>query len=99
MSVANTDKHAAPGERTLSSSESSEAEKKHGAETASAETQASAVTGSWDPYQVWLTRVKQPRELQQAHKRRQERVVAESTDSPDISDTARLRALTAGLPR
>jgi len=97
--VANTDKHAARGERALSSPESSEAEYKDGSEATSAETQASAVTGSWDPYQVWLTRVKQPREQQQARRRRQERVLVEPTGSPDTSDTARLRALTADLPR
>lgn len=49
---------------------------------------------TWDPYQVWLTRVKQPRE--QTVRRRQlgkaEGVVAPATD---ISDTARLRILAA----
>jgi hypothetical protein len=66
---------------------------REGAAEVSAETQAPIVETSWDPYQVWLTRVKQPRE-QSVRTRRQGRVVAEQPSSPDLSETARLRALT-----
>jgi hypothetical protein len=47
----------------------------------------------WDPYQVWLTRVQQPRE-QKARRRSRPKVV-EPTSTTDLSETARLRTLTA----
>lgn len=48
---------------------------------------------SWDPYEVWVTRVKQPRE-ESVRTRRQERPVPEQPTATDLSDTARLRILT-----
>jgi hypothetical protein len=48
---------------------------------------------SWDPYEVWVTRVKQPRE-ESVRTRRQERAAAEQPTATDLSDTARLRILT-----
>ncbi len=56
------------------------------------------VQASWDPYQVWLTRVKQPRE-QSA--RRHFPQAPEPHDVPivtELSETARLRALSVVLP-
>jgi hypothetical protein len=47
----------------------------------------------WDPYQVWLTRVQQPRE--QNARRRSRPTVVEPTSTTDLSETARLRTLSA----
>lgn len=52
------------------------------------------VEASWDPYQVWLTRVKQPRE--QSAQRRLTPDEAPVVD--DLSETARMRALSVALP-
>ncbi len=49
-------------------------------------------TPSWDPYQVWLTRVKEPRDRHSRSHSRDGHLPTSST-SPDISDTARMRAL------
>ena len=84
---------ATQGERGLSSLQKGETEAVNAANGRSAATQAPGVETSWDPYQVWLTRVKQPRE-QSVRTRRQARAVAEQPSSPDLSETARLRALT-----
>ena len=46
----------------------------------------------WDPYEVWLTRVKEPRE-RIARKRSQESRAIEPPAPADLSDTARLRIL------
>ena len=90
----NNNNRAARGESGLSSLEKGDTVRGNGAETVAAESQAPVVEQSWDPYQVWLTRVKQPRE-QSARKRKQPRAVAEqSPAAPDVSDAARLRALT-----
>lgn len=51
-----------------------------------------ATTQSWDPYQVWLTRVKEPRE-RSARTRMLERGAIESAVPADLGDTARLRTL------
>jgi hypothetical protein len=65
---------------------------------------ASAATGSWDPYEVWLNRVKKPREDQAAVAQAitTQTVMAQSAmtptirvpAAPDLSETARVRALT-----
>jgi len=47
----------------------------------------------WDPYQVWLTRVQQPRE--QTARRRPRQTAGDTTSSTDLSETARLRTLSA----
>jgi len=69
---------------------------------------ASAATGSWDPYEVWLNRVKKPREDQAAvaHAITTQTVTAQSATTqtvkapvPDLSETARLRALTLSPSR
>ena len=91
--MVNNNKRATRGEGGSSSLQSGDAVRGDGAEVISAETQAPIVEASWDPYQVWLTRVKQPRE-QSARTRRQARGVAEQPSAPDLSETARLRALT-----
>lgn len=46
----------------------------------------------WDPYEVWLTRVKEPRE-RIARTRNPERRALEPPVIADLSDTARLRIL------
>lgn len=84
---------AARGEGGSSSLQSSDTARRDGMEVVAAETQAPIVDSSWDPYQVWLTRVKQPRE-QSARTRRMARGVADQSPTPDLSETARLRALT-----
>ena len=92
--MVNNHNRAAQGEKDLSSLQSSEAGRGGNMTEVAAETRApAAVEASWDPYQVWLTRVKQPRE-QSVRTRRQARAVAEQPSSPDLSETARLRALT-----
>ena len=91
--MANNNHRATQGESGLSSLQKGDAARRDGAEEISAETQAPIVDTSWDPYQVWLTRVKQPRE-QSARLRRQARAVAEQPPATDLSDTARLRTLT-----
>ena len=91
--MANNDHRATQGESGLSSPQKSDAARRDVAEVTSAESLVPIVDTSWDPYQVWLTRVKQPRE-QSARMRRQARVISEHPSTPDLSDTARLRALT-----
>jgi len=70
---------------------------------------ASAATGSWDPYEVWLNRVKKPREDQAAVAHAAiatQAVTAQSATTqtlkasvPDLSETARLRAQTLSPSR
>ena len=91
--MANNNHRATQGENGLSSLQKGDAARRDGAEEISAETRAPIVEASWDPYQVWLTRVKQPRE-QSARTRRQARGIAEQSSAPDLSETARLRTLT-----
>ena len=91
--MVNDSKRAARGEGGSSSLQSSDAVSRDGVEVVASETQAPVVEASWDPYQVWLTRVKQPRE-QSARTRRRARGVADQPSAPDLSETARLRALT-----
>jgi hypothetical protein len=64
---------------------------------------ASAATGSWDPYEVWLNRVKKPREDQAAVALAvtTQTVMAQSAmtqtikvPAEELSETARVRALT-----
>jgi hypothetical protein len=56
-----------------------------------------AATGSWDPYEVWLNRVKKPRDG--VHSAPATTVVASATTTttikvaPDLSETQRLRTL------
>ena len=97
-SLVNNKNRAAQGEGGSSSPQSGDAARRESAGIVSAETQAPIVDTSWDPYQVWLTRVKQPRE-QSARKRRQPKATVEQPAPTDISDTARLRALTATTSR
>lgn len=63
----------------------------------------SAASGSWDPYEVWLNRVKKPREGQTAamHSVTAQSIAPQSpttqsikVSGPDLSETARMRALT-----
>ena len=63
----------------------------------------SAASGSWDPYEVWLNRVKKPREGQAAAMRSVtvQSITPQSpttqsikVSGPDLSETARMRALT-----
>ena len=91
--MANNNHRATQGESGLSSLQTGDTASRDGAEVISAETLAPIVDTSWDPYQVWLTRVEQPRE-QSARLRRQARTVAAQPSSPDLTDTARLRTLT-----
>lgn len=93
MSLINNKSRAARGEGGLSSLQSNDAAHSD-AEVVSAETQAPIVDTSWDPYQVWLTRVKQPRE-QSVRTRRLARAGAEQPAATDLSETARLRTLRA----
>jgi len=90
--LANNNRRAEQGEKS-SSLQSSDAARRDGADVVSAETQVPIVDTSWDPYQVWLTRVKQPRELS-ARKRRQASAVPVQAPVVDLSETARLRTLT-----
>jgi len=90
--LANNNRRAAQGEKS-SSLLSSDAAGRDGADVVSAETQVPIVDTSWDPYQVWLTRVKQPRELS-ARTRRQANAVPGQASAPNLSETARLRTLT-----
>jgi hypothetical protein len=58
---------------------------------------SAAQAAAWDPYEVWLTRVKQPRD-------RRARSLVKPRATPassavDTSDTARLRALAPIVPR
>lgn len=83
---------AALGESGASTFQSNDAASTDGADVVAAEAQAPIVDTSWDPYQVWLTRVKQPRDLSA---RRQARpVIAQPAKATDLSETARLRTLT-----
>ena len=93
MSLINNNKRAARGEGGSSSLQSGDAARRDSVDVVSAETQAPIVEASWDPYQVWLTRVKQPRD-KSARVRRQGRVATEPPPPADLSETARLRALT-----
>ena len=93
MSLVNNKSRAARGEGGSSSLQSGDAARPDGMEAVSSGTRAPIVDTSWDPYQVWLTRVKQPRE-QSARARRQARDVADQPSAPDLSETARLRTLT-----
>jgi hypothetical protein len=92
MSLSKKSDHAFNGERGLSSLRSTDAERTDSAAVDAAESSAPVVEASWDPYQVWLTRVKQPRE-HSARLRKRERQVDHAPVSADTSDTARLRAL------
>jgi len=92
MSLSKKSDHAFNGERGPSSLRSTAVERTDSAAVHAAEGSAPVVADSWDPYQVWLTRVKQPRE-HSARLRKQERPADRSPVSPDTSDTARLRAL------
>ena len=91
--MVNNNKRAARGEGGSSSLQSSDAARRDGVDLVAEATTAPIVESSWDPYEVWLTRVKQPRE-QSARKQRQERVVAEQPSAPELTETARLRTLT-----
>jgi len=68
----------------------------------------SAASGSWDPYEVWLSRVKKPREGQAAALRAvtTDSIIPQSpatqavkVSSPELSETARVRALTLSPSR
>jgi len=89
--------HAARGEGDLSSLQTSEAGTGKTGELAAEACAPADVAASWDPYQVWLTRVKQPRE--QSARRQSRPVAVESATTTDLSETARLRALSSALPR
>lgn len=92
MTVQTKPDGAALGESKASTRQSGDATRTDGAAVVAAETQPPIVDTSWDPYQVWLTRVKQPRELSA---RRQSRpAIAQPVKATDLSETARLRTLT-----
>jgi len=93
MSLGKKSDHAFNGERGASSLRSTAAERTDSAAVHAAESSAPIVAASWDPYQVWLTRVKQPREHSARMRKQERQVVDHSPVSADISDTARLRAL------
>ena len=61
-----------------------------------AECRTDVPKGAWDPYEVWLTRVKQPRDRRALRK---SCIATPPSSSADTSDTARLRALSPVLPR
>lgn len=89
---------AARGEGASSSLRKNATPARTDADTVAAQSTAPVVEPCWDPYEVWLTRVKQPRE----QSRRQQQRPAPGDDRPattDLSDTARLRALSVALPR
>lgn len=67
------------------------------AEVHAAENPAPVVDTTWDPYQVWLTRVKQPRD-QTARLRVLQRSTTEMPASADLSETSRLRVLSPARP-
>jgi len=92
MSLRKKSDHAFNGERGASSLRSTAAERTDSAAVHAAESSAPVVAATWDPYQVWLTRVKQPRE-HSARMRKQERQAEQTPVSTDTSDTARLRVL------
>lgn len=94
----NNNDRAARGEGDLSPLQSSEAGCRGKAGELSMEKRVPAdVATPWDPYQVWLTRVKQPREQME---RRQSRPVAvESVKPTSPKETTTLRALFHVLDR
>ena len=53
----------------------------------------SAVSGSWDPYEVWLNRVKKPRDGVASAAMAAAVVVPPMKVAADLSETARLRTL------
>lgn len=53
-----------------------------------------SATVNWDPYDVWLNRVKKPRDDQNATT-----IKAFRLDESQLTDTARLRILASSLPR
>ena len=67
------------------------------ADVHAAENPAPVVDTTWDPYQVWLTRVKQPRD-QTARLRVLQRSTTEMPTSADSGETARLRVLSPARP-
>lgn len=84
-------------EDALSSLPSAVARAGEGAEKVAAGAPVAVVQASWDPYQVWLTRVKQPRE-QSAQRRLPPAAPVDAPIVTDLSETARLRTLSAALP-
>ena len=44
---------------------------------------ASAAAGSWDPYDVWLTRVKKPRDRTLLVRKQEQRPDAQAADEPE----------------
>jgi len=96
--LANNYNRAARGERRLSSLQSGDAG--HGGKMSerSADTRASDdAAASWDPYQVWLTRVKQPRE--QSERTQSRSVAVESAKASSRNETTTLRSLLHALHR
>lgn len=89
---------AARGEGGLSSLQSSEAGRRGRTGEVSAETRAPAdVETSWDPYQVWLTRVKEPRE--QSERRQSRPAAAKPVKTAALGETTTLRSLFHALHR
>jgi hypothetical protein len=72
ISLRKEEQCAALGEGGKASVRSNGGKTVNGIEVCSAAVAAPVVATSWDPYQVWLTRVKQPRD-QYSRMRRQER--------------------------
>lgn len=91
--MASNSSRAPRGEGGVSSLQSDDVARRDGDGIGSMEVQAPIVETSWDPYDVWLTRVKQPRE-QSVRVRPQARAEDEQPSTPDLSETARLRTLT-----
>jgi len=63
--------------------------------TDAGESGSSSQSTAWDPYEVWLTRVKQPRDRRALLKPR----VPPTPASQDTSDTGRFRALSPAPQR
>ena len=97
MSVQDKQGSAALGESGASTLRSNEDAHDAGAHVHAAENPAPVIDTTWDPYQVWLTRVKQPRD-QTARQRVLQRSTTELPASTDLSETARLRILSAARP-
>ena len=95
----NKNDSAAWGEGNLSSPQSSEARCAGGTGELFAESPAPVVdvVASWDPYQVWLTRVKEPRE--QSARKRSRPVAVESAEKAGRSEDPSPRTLFHALHR
>jgi hypothetical protein len=98
MSMAGNNDRGSRREKGLSSLPASAADERAGVETGDAALPPPIVEAAWDPYQVWLTRVKQPREESVQRRSPPPQASDHVPVVVDLSETARLRALSAALP-